>query len=121
MRYLKDEGKISEHTVKVIGADRLDAIALTNIINAVIEELTLSWECCNGISFDGASVMSGCRGGVATVLTQVNPHLWYVHCYCHKLNLALVSSCLERRDCADCYATLQNFTTSFLDQSAQQY
>ena len=57
--------------------------------------------------------MSGCRGGVATLLAQVNPHLWYVHCYCHKLNLALVSSCLERQECADCYVTLKDLHNFF--------
>ena len=45
-----------------------------------------------GISFDGASLVSGCRGGVATLLTQLNTHLWHAHCYFHKLNLALVSN-----------------------------
>ena len=113
VRYLKAEGKIQERTVKVIGTERLDAVTLTNIINDVVAEINLSWECCTGISFDGASVMYGCRGGVATLLTQVNPHLWYVHCYCHKLNFALVSSCLERQECTDCYVTLKDLHNFF--------
>ena len=121
VRYLKAEGKIQERTVKVIGTERLDAVTLTNIFNDVVAEINLSWECCTGISFDGASVMSGCRGGVATLLTKLNPHLWYVHCYFHKLNLGLVSSCLERQESTDCYATLKDLHNFFLDHSAQRY
>ena len=82
----KDRAKVEQVAVGVRYLkmrEKFRNVRCTNIINAVIEELTLSWECCTGISFDGASVMSGCRGGVATLLTQVNPHLWYMHCYCH--------------------------------------
>ena len=43
---LKLMEKFNNVRVKVIGTDKLDAVALANIINTVIEELNLSWECC---------------------------------------------------------------------------
>ena len=41
-----------------------------------------------GQCYDGASAMSGSRGGVATKLQQEEPRAVYTHCYGHALNLA---------------------------------
>ena len=37
---------------------------------------------------DGASVMTGRHGGVATLLKSVNSYILSVHCICHRLALA---------------------------------
>lgn len=38
---------------------------------------------------DGASVMSGAANGVAAKMKEVQPNLVFVHCFCHRLELAL--------------------------------
>ena len=44
--------------------------------------------------FDGATNMSGSNAGLCTLIKQnMSPKSIYVHCYCHKLNLALESAC----------------------------
>ena len=121
MQYLSlGTNKIQERTVKVKSAEGLDAASLTKLTNDVIKEYSLNWGNCVGVSFDSASVMSGCHGGVATRLQDVNPHLWYVHCYCHKLNLALASTCLEDKDCADCCSLLKDLHNYFSGSVLQQ-
>ena len=57
---------------------------------------------CVGFSFDGASVMSGPKGGVQAILKKYYQNAIFVHCHSHRLNLVLqeVSSlCTEVGDC----------------------
>ena len=37
--------------------------------------------------------MSGCKNGLSTLVTKENNKAIYIHCYAHKLNLALEDSC----------------------------
>ena len=47
-----------------------------------------------GQGYDGASVMSGKLAGVATLIRNEAQFALYVHCYAHRLNLAL-EDCLK--------------------------
>ena len=51
--------------------------------------MNLSLSKCSGQCYDGASVMSGVRNGVAKQLTDEEPRAVFVHCYEHALNLAV--------------------------------
>lgn len=44
-------------------------------------------------SYDGASVMSGSRGGVQKKLKYYYPYAAYIHCMAHKLNLVTLDMC----------------------------
>lgn len=44
------------------------------------------------VAFDGASNMSGKKGGVQALLREHSPNLVFVHCRSHLLQLALVRS-----------------------------
>ena len=57
-----------------------------------------------GQCYDGASSMSGIRGGVATKIQKEEPRAVYMHCYGHALNLACsdaVKKCKLMRDAMD--------------------
>ena len=41
-----------------------------------------------GQCYDGASAMSGQKGGVAKLIRDLEPRALYTHCYGHALNLA---------------------------------
>ena len=45
-----------------------------------------------GECFDGASNMCGIHDGFATLMKETSPLSIYVHCYSHRLNLALEAS-----------------------------
>jgi len=44
-------------------------------------------------SYDGANVMSGCKGGVQTLLRKHHTNAIYIHCMAHRLNLVVVDMC----------------------------
>ena len=46
-----------------------------------------------GLGTDGASVMASDLNGVNGLLTNDNPHLVFMHCVCHRLNLAVSQAC----------------------------
>lgn len=43
-------------------------------------------------NFDGASVVSGCQGGVRTKMQEKQPAVSFTHCIAHKLELAVLDS-----------------------------
>lgn len=51
--------------------------------------MDLSLNNCRGQCYDGASVMSGSKKGVAVNLQRKEPKAVYTHCYGHSLNLAI--------------------------------
>ena len=51
--------------------------------------LNLTLTNCRGQWYDGASNMTGSKGGVSTQLSKEEPRALYTHCYGHALNLAV--------------------------------
>lgn len=50
-------------------------------------------------SYDGASVMSGCLGGVQAKIKEYYPCAIYTHCMAHRLNLVVVDMCKGIKVC----------------------
>jgi hypothetical protein len=67
----------------------IQAQSLVAIIKDTLLRLNLKLELCRGQCYDGASVMSGARSGVATIISSEEPRAVYTHCYGHSLNLAV--------------------------------
>ena len=57
--------------------------------------------------YDGASVMSGRCSGVQQRLKEVSPCAVYIHCYAHKLNLALVDCVKSNQFACDFFCLLE--------------
>ena len=77
-------GKLKTRYLKIVDID--DGKATT-----ILPHLESSGKDLNNISSfgsDGASVMIGCCGGVATLLHSLNNEIISVHCICHRLALA---------------------------------
>ena len=47
---------------------------------------------CRGQAYDGASVMSGIKGGLQTQIKALSPNAIYVHCCAHVLNLVTIAA-----------------------------
>ena len=58
-------------------------------------------------SYDGASVMSGNNEGVQQLMRECAPYV-YVHCFAHRLNLALVASCKAVAEASACFSLLEH-------------
>ena len=76
----------------LLHAPAVDAEAITDILLSYLEDndLPISRVAC--FCSDGASVMTGCKGGVATRLKQVNPFMSSIHCIAQRLALGCADS-----------------------------
>ncbi|XP_022167439.1 uncharacterized protein LOC111031697, partial [Myzus persicae] len=64
---------------------------LADVILSVIKK----WDLGNKIiaqTYDGASVMSGTKNGVQSLIKNIYPNVLFIHCYAHQLNLVFRSS-----------------------------
>ena len=71
---------------------KTDGESITKVLTEIITGLGLDSANCVGYCFDGAANMCGKNKGVANRLKTVCPLALYVHCYGHRLNLAIQSS-----------------------------
>lgn len=64
---------------------------ITQFINRVgLDGIPIIAQC-----YDGASVMSGERGGLQAKMKETHTHAVYIHCLAHKLNLVVVDACAD--------------------------
>jgi hypothetical protein len=79
---------------RLLSMVQLTAVDAKSITKAILEELqaqridshTILSQC-----FDGASVLSGCKGGVQRCLqAEIGRQIPYVHCFNHKLHLVVI-------------------------------
>ena len=80
-----------EHLIGLIQLNQLDAAYVCDQILSHLSDLGYSGDNLVSQCYDGASVMSGVRGGVQALLqNKVGKDIPYVHCYNHQLHLAVV-------------------------------
>ncbi len=85
-------GTIKEWALGFVKTADLSAQGISQRIHEILEPLGLDPSLCVGFCFDGASVMSGHRGGVQSILKETFPKAVYVHCNSHRLNLVLCAA-----------------------------
>ena len=84
---------ISEHLLACQRAMSTTAEDLFGVIFSTLQSKNVSFEKLIAQSYDGASNMSGCYGGLqALIKDQIDPNILYIHCYAHTLNLVLADS-----------------------------
>jgi hypothetical protein len=81
---------------------KADSEHLCALIMDCMTRLNLNINLARGQGYDGASVMSGGRNGVAAKVTAIEPRAMYIHCaaHVHSLNLThltVVSTPCEMR------------------------
>lgn len=64
-------------------------------------------------TYDGASVMSGSKGGVQTIIKETCPHALFIHCYAHQLNLVLLHNSKRIKEVKLFICNLTSFRTFF--------
>ncbi len=63
-------------------------------VKAIVYEYGLNAQHLVATGFDGAANMIGSKSGLCTLIkNNLSSKSIYIHCYCHKLNLALESAC----------------------------
>jgi hypothetical protein len=90
------------------------------IKDALEVEFKLELQLMIGQSFDGAATMAGIKNGVAKRFKDVIPHSVFVHCYAHKLNLALQDATKQLTYVSDILVIIQNVPV-FVERSAKRH
>lgn len=90
IRFVRDSIP-EEHLIGLVELDQLDAEYLCTQILSHLSKLSYNADNIVSQCYDGASVMSGARGGVQAILQQkLGRDIPYVHCYNHQLHLAVI-------------------------------
>ena len=79
-----------------------------NLAKDTIQSLNLDLKNIVGECYDGASNMCGIHGGLATLMKETSPLSIYVHCYAHRLNLALEGSLSLVQNLKNTLGTIQS-------------
>lgn len=89
-RYVNKKGKIEEHAIGLEEAKDRSAQGLMALMTKCLNDMEISLDGTVSQCYDGASVMSGHRGGLQKLLSEkCGRNIIYVHCFCHRLHLVV--------------------------------
>ena len=112
LRYLCN-GEIKERFLGFHKAKVKTAVAITDLLQEQIEPYNLKEKLISQ-TYDGASTMSGRRGGVQAKMREQYPYAHFVHCYAHQLNLIMEQACTAQiRPIKIFFANIAAFPTFF--------
>ena len=97
MRYVKDGEAITKYAaIEAVKNENalgtLLAIETGLLTSLNITDIAYIYDKLFSSNFDGASVMSGIRGGVQALMNKKKPGMLFVHCIAHVLELAVLDS-----------------------------
>ncbi|KAF3457324.1 hypothetical protein FNV43_RR01981 [Rhamnella rubrinervis] len=95
LRYVDCYGFVRERFFDVVNISDTRALTLKNEITAVLGRHELLVENLRGQGYDGASNMRGAWNGLQALFLQDCPYAYYVHCFAHRLQLALNGAAKE--------------------------
>ncbi|KAG8291298.1 hypothetical protein J6590_108825 [Homalodisca vitripennis] len=88
-RYVLPDGQPVERFWQFVQPTGHEADSIARCIKSAIQSVVDDPSKLISQSYDGASVMSGHHAEVQTLVKQIYPHAFYVHCYAHQLNLVV--------------------------------
>jgi hypothetical protein len=94
LRYLDPKFVIQEKFVGFVHLkDGMTGEAIANAILSFLARFGLDIMNCRGQGYDGAGAIAGKVNGCASRILRINSKAIFTHCFCHRLNLAVCSSC----------------------------
>ena len=85
-------GQPEEHFLENLHILSGNAETITETLESFITSRNLDYKKLVGQGYDGAAVFSGCKSGVNVRMQTHSPHAKYIHCACHRLQLASVQA-----------------------------
>ncbi|XP_051791533.1 uncharacterized protein LOC127530015 [Erpetoichthys calabaricus] len=102
-----------EHLIGLLDLQQLDAEYITSEILLHLSDAGYSADSILSQCYDGASVMSGVRGGVQALLQKrLGRYVPYIHCYNHQLHLVVVHA-MQSEPCAKRFFSLSSSLYNF--------
>ena len=81
-------GKPEEHFLTVLYLCAQDAATISDAISSFLESKNLDYRKLIGQGYDGAATFAGELNGVQKRMRTLAAHSFYIHCACHRLQLA---------------------------------
>ena len=106
-------GKPVEHFLGMVHIKQVDARSITEALLQFLHTKGIDLKRLRGLGFDGASTMSGCRSGVQMRMKCHAPSSLYIHCHCHRLQLAAVNAAHDHREVSKVFGTLLTMWKTF--------
>jgi hypothetical protein len=91
LRYVNKHGCIVERFLGIVHVKSTTAVALKMAIDELFCKHGLTTSRIRGQGYDGASNMKGELRGLKSLILRESPSAFYVHCFAHQLQLALVA------------------------------
>ncbi|XP_058775476.1 uncharacterized protein LOC131649734 [Vicia villosa] len=95
LRFVDKNGCIQERFFELVHVKDTMAITLKNAICDVLSRHGLNVSDIRGQGYDGASNMRGEWNGLQALFLKDCPYAYYIHCFAHRLQLALVAASRE--------------------------
>ncbi|GJX34344.1 zinc finger MYM-type protein 1-like protein [Tanacetum coccineum] len=92
VRFVDRNGYIKERFLDLVHVKDTNALTLKNEILSSLSHLKLDVQDIRGQGYDGASNMRGEWNGLKALILNECPFAYYVHCFAHQLQLALVAA-----------------------------
>ncbi|XP_056688254.1 uncharacterized protein [Spinacia oleracea] len=92
LRFVDKHGSIMELFFDLVHVSDTTAVTLKGELCTVLARNNLAIENIRGQGYDGASNMRGEWNGLQTLFLSDCPYAYYVHCFAHRLQLALVAA-----------------------------
>ncbi|CAN6682240.1 unnamed protein product [Malus baccata var. baccata] len=101
LRYVNKKGESIEKFLGVQHVSSTTSSSLEEAIERLFATRNLSMSKLRGQGYDGASNMKGELNGLKTKILNKYPQSFYIHCFAHQLQLALVFVAKENEDVAN--------------------
>ncbi|XP_073295896.1 uncharacterized protein [Primulina huaijiensis] len=120
LRYVDRDWFIRERFFEVVHVENTNALTLKKEICNVFNQYNFLIENLRGQGYDGASNMRGEWNGLQALFLKDSPHAYYIHCFAHRLQLALVEVSKEVHDVWRFFSTLTS-AINFVVSSAKRH
>ena len=91
-RFVDKYGVLQERFFDLIHVKNTKALTLKEELCSVLSKYSFDIQNLRGQGYDGASNMRGELNGLQALFLRECPYAYYVHCYAHRLQLALVAA-----------------------------
>ncbi|KAG2666570.1 hypothetical protein I3760_15G069500 [Carya illinoinensis] len=120
LRFVDVDGFIQERFFDLVHVKDTSALTLKNEISAVLSRHCLDIQNIRGQGYDGASNMRGEWNELQALFLKDCPYAYYVYCFAHRLQLALVSASREVVSVHEFFSNL-NFIINVVGASCKRH
>ena len=113
-------GKPEEHFMTILHVLACDAKTITDKLESFLTTNSLDYRKLVGQGYDGAAVFSGVNTGVLARMRVHSAHAIYIHCACHRLQLASIQAADSVSELKKVFGLMGNLWKFFYNSPKKQ-